>query len=158
MDIRIKFLGGARTDTGSKYLLEIDDYKVLIDCGLFQGLKELRTRNWEPFPIEAAEIDDVILTHAHIDHSGYLPRLFKEGFRGDVFCTSPTADLLEIMLLDSAKLQEEEAAYAAKKGYSQHEKPQPLYGTEDAESVFPYLRPCEMHKKVIIHNRIEVCF
>ena len=134
MDIRVKFLGAAGTVTGSKYLLELDDKRLLVDCGMFQGLKPLRLKNWEPFPISPKKIEAVVLTHAHLDHSGYLPRLVKEGFSGKVFCTAATADLVKLLLLDSAKLMEEEAAYARKKGYSKHQNPSPLYTTEDAEN------------------------
>jgi metallo-beta-lactamase family protein len=140
MDVRVKFLGGAQTVTGSKYLLEIDKYKLLIDCGLFQGLPELKGKNWEDLPIDAKEIDAVVLTHAHLDHSGYLPRLFKEGYNGPVYCTKPSCELLELLLTDSAKLQEEEAAYAVKKGYSVHSSPRPLYDSRDVEKVLPCLR------------------
>ncbi|MFN3803390.1 MBL fold metallo-hydrolase, partial [Belliella pelovolcani] len=120
MKVKVKFLGGAGTVTGSRYLLEINHLKVLVDCGLFQGLKDYRVRNWEAFPISPSEIDMVILTHAHIDHSGYLPKLVKEGFKGPIYGTEATLELIKILLLDSAKLQEEEAAYAQKKGYSKH--------------------------------------
>jgi metallo-beta-lactamase family protein len=139
MDVRLKFLGGAGTVTGSKYLLEVDHRKILIDCGMFQGLKELRLLNWDVPPFDPQEIDAVILTHAHLDHTGYLPRLFKQGFDGPVYCTQGTSDLLELLLRDSAKLQEEEAEYAKKKGYSKHADPQPLYSIEDAELVFPFV-------------------
>lgn len=155
MKVTLKFLGGAKTVTGSRYLLEIDHQKILIDCGLFQGLKEYRLRNWESFPINPSEIDVVLLTHAHIDHTGYLPKLVKEGFSGDIFCTFPTEELTRILLLDSGKLQEEEAAYAQKKGYSRHEKPQPLYTIEDAEKVFPLLRPVDMEKEIVLNERIS---
>ncbi len=141
MNVKIKFLGGARTVTGSKYLLEFDnDYEVLVDCGLFQGLKQYRLRNWDPLPIDVSKIDAIILTHAHIDHSGYLPRIVKDGFRGPVYCTTATAALLDIMLRDAAKLQEEEAAFARKKGYSKHEHPQPLFNTEDTLATLELLK------------------
>ena len=102
----IKFLGGAGTVTGSKFLFSYRETQILLDCGLFQGLKELRLRNWASFPVKAKELHAVILTHAHIDHSGYLPKLVKLGFRGDVFATSATCDLLRILLPDAAHLQE----------------------------------------------------
>jgi len=127
MNVRLKFLGAAQSVTGSKYLLEIDKQKILIDCGLFQGQKELRLRNWESLPIDASSIHTVILTHAHIDHIGYLPRLVKDGFRGSIICTHATEDLMKIMLRDAARLQEEEAAFAFKHGYSKHSKPEPLF-------------------------------
>ncbi|AFL86136.1 putative exonuclease of the beta-lactamase fold involved in RNA processing [Belliella baltica DSM 15883] len=147
MKVKVKFLGGAGTVTGSRYLLEINNYKVLVDCGMFQGLKDYRVRNWEAFPISPSEIDMVILTHAHIDHSGYLPKLVKEGFRGPIYGTEATLELIKILLLDSAKLQEEAAAYAQKKGYSKHEKPLPLYTIEDAERVFPLLKGADFEEE-----------
>lgn len=158
MDISVRFLGGASTVTGSKYLLTIGGFKLLIDCGLFQGLKELRLRNWDDFPIPPAEIDAVVLTHAHIDHSGYLPRLVKQGYGGPIYCTTPTRDLLDILLRDSAKLQEEEAAYAAKAGYSRHQKPLPLYTTEDAETVFPMIKDAPLNEPIQIHPSITLQF
>lgn len=143
MNVRLKFLGGAKSVTGSKYLLEIDSaktsYKLMLDCGLFQGLKDLRLKNWEEFPINPKNIDAVVISHCHIDHTGYLPRIYKEGYKGKVYCTQATKDLMEIMLLDSAKLQEEEAEYAFKKGYSKHEKPAPLYTVEDVNDMLPML-------------------
>jgi metallo-beta-lactamase family protein len=158
MKVKLKFLGGAKTVTGSRYLLDIDNYKVLVDCGLFQGLKDLRLRNWDSFPIPPSEIDIVIITHAHIDHSGYLPKLIKEGFNGPIYCTYPTMELIKILLLDSGKLQEEEAAFATKKGYSKHEKPLPLYTIEDAEKVFPKLHPIEMEQVEKINDNISISF
>lgn len=158
MNVRIKFLGGAGTVTGSKYLLEIDDFKLLVDCGLFQGIKELRLKNWAPFPMDPKEIDAVVLTHAHIDHTGYLPRLVKEGYSGPIYCNEATEDLLKILLRDSAKLQEEEAAFAKKKGYSKHEDPQPLYGLEDAEQVFPLIRSTDYFQEITISDKILVKF
>ena len=141
MDVSLQFLGAAHCVTGSKYLLTLDDaaakHQVMVDCGLFQGLKELRLRNREPLPLTPADIDIVILTHAHIDHTGYLPKLVRDGFRGRIFCTEPTADLLSIMLLDSAKLQEEEAAFANKKGYSKHQPAEALYIKQDVERMLP---------------------
>jgi metallo-beta-lactamase family protein len=108
----LTFLGAARTVTGSKYLLDFGDYRLLVDCGLFQGLKELRDLNWQPLTVEAATVNAVVLTHAHLDHSGYLPRLVAQGFSGRVFCTLGTADLCRLILPDSARLQEEDARLA----------------------------------------------
>ena len=116
----LTFLGAARTVTGSKYLLEVADRRVLVDCGLFQGLKELRERNWQPLPVPASSIHAVVLTHAHIDHSGFLPRLCAEGFRGRVFCTPGTADLCKIVLPDAGRIEEEDAREANRHGYSKH--------------------------------------
>jgi metallo-beta-lactamase family protein len=158
MDVRVKFLGGAQTVTGSKYLLEIDNYKLLIDCGLFQGLPELKGKNWEKLPIEAKDIDAIVLTHAHLDHSGYIPRLFKEGYNGPVYCTKPTCELLELLLTDSAKLQEEEAAYAVKKGYSVHKSPQPLYDSRDVEKVLPCLRGYYYDTLIRLTSDIKIKF
>src|SRR5689334_7505964 len=121
----IHFLGAARCVTGSKFLLQTAEGTTLVDCGLFQGLKELRERNWQPFPYPAAQIDQIILTHAHIDHTGYLPRLAKEGFRGQVYCTPSTAELLGLLLPDCGHLQEDDARYAAKKSFSKHSPPLP---------------------------------
>ncbi len=158
MKIHARFLGADGTVTGSKHLIEIDDFKVMIDCGMFQGLKELRLKNRETFPVDPEEIDAVIITHAHIDHTGYLPKLVKEGFSGPIYTTGATFDLMKIMLLDSAKLQEEEAAWAKKKGYSKHEEPEPLYDTGDAESVFPLVKSCDYGCEKKIHPRITVKF
>jgi metallo-beta-lactamase family protein len=130
----LQFLGAAGTVTGSKHLIRVRESAILLDCGLFQGLKPLRLRNWADPPFRAGEIDAVVLSHAHVDHSGYLPLLVRRGFRGSVFCTSGTADLLRVLLLDSAHLQEEEAATANRRGYSKHAPALPLYTTEDAES------------------------
>ncbi len=134
-------MGAAGTVTGSRHLLTIDDKSYLIDCGLFQGRKEERLLNWEPFPFPPQKIDRVFLTHAHIDHSGWLPRLGREGFRGPIHCTYATADLCRIMLKDSAHLQEEDAKWANKKGFSKHKPALPLYTVEDAERVLHQFQP-----------------
>ncbi len=128
----LRFLGGAGTVTGSRFLLDTGAARVLVDCGLFQGKKELRLRNWAPLPVDPATIDAVVLTHAHLDHVGYLPALARDGFTGPVFCTPPTAELASIVLDDSARLQQEEAAYANRKGYSKHHPALPLYTEADA--------------------------
>jgi metallo-beta-lactamase family protein len=158
MDVRVKFLGATGTVTGSRFLLDIGDFRLLFDCGMFQGLKELRLRNWEEFPVNARSIDAVIISHAHIDHSGYLPKLVREGFKGPIYCTPPTADLLELMLLDAAKLQEEEASFAASKGYSKHANPLPLYTTLDTQAVFPLVKKFHFEEKVRIHDRVGIVF
>jgi metallo-beta-lactamase family protein len=158
MNVQVKFLGAAKSVTGSRFLLTVDGFSVLVDCGLFQGLKELRMRNWDEFPFEAANIDAVVISHAHIDHTGYLPKLVKDGFNGPVYCTPPTADLMEIMLVDSAKLQEEEAEYARKKGYSRHSNPVSLYDEADALATFERFRKQGYDKKFRIHDRIEVVY
>ncbi|MFC1659105.1 MBL fold metallo-hydrolase RNA specificity domain-containing protein [Pseudomonadota bacterium] len=137
---RLTFLGGVGTVTGSKYLLEYEHKKILIDCGLFQGLKELRLRNRSPFIIEPRDIDAILLTHAHIDHSGYIPLLVKKGFKGPVYCSKATLDLCSILLPDSGYLQEEDAKHARKWGYSKHKKPEPLYTKKDAERSLKYFK------------------
>lgn len=156
MNVSIKFLGATRTVTGSRYLVKAGDFTFLFDCGLFQGLKELRLRNWDEFPVDAASIQAVVISHAHIDHTGYLPKLVREGFKGTIYCTPPTADLLQIMLLDSAKLQEEEAAFARRKGYSRHINPMPLHTSEDAEKVFPLIRTVEYGELIHIHGSVSI--
>ena len=137
----LTFLGAAQTVTGSKYLLEHGDSRVLFDCGLFQGLKELRLRNWAPFPIQPGSMSAVVLTHAHLDHVGYLPRLVADGYRGRAFCTGGTADLCRLVLPDSARIQEEDARQANKHGYSRHDPALPLYRETDAMRALTQLQP-----------------
>lgn len=158
MNVSVKFLGAARSVTGSRYLVTVGKFRMLFDCGLFQGLKELRLRNWDEFPVDPATLDAVVISHAHIDHSGYLPKLMKEGFAGKIYCTPPTAELMKIMLLDSAKLQEEEAAFARRKGYSRHSNPQPLYTSADAELVFPLIHTVDYEELVTIHPAVSICY
>ena len=136
----LRFLGAARTVTGSRFLVETPRARVLVDCGLFQGLKELRLRNWEPFPVDPRSLHAVLLTHAHLDHSGYLPGLVRQGFAGAIHCTENTAALCEIVLPDSGRLQEEDAAYANRKGFSKHVPALPLYTEEDAARSLRLLR------------------
>jgi metallo-beta-lactamase family protein len=136
----LQFLGATGTVTGSRYLLEYQQQRFLIDCGLFQGYKQLRDRNRAEFPVPPESIDKVILTHAHLDHSGYLPALVRDGFRGEIFCTSATRELCELLLLDSAHLMEEEARFAKKHGYSKHANPEPLYTHEDAQAALALIR------------------
>ena len=135
--INIHFLGAAGTVTGSKYLVDTGERKILIDCGLFQGLKELRLKNWEYPPVDVSEIDAVLLTHGHMDHTGYLPRLVKQGFKGAIYGTNPTLDIAKIILNDSAKIQEQEAERANKEGYSKHSPAEPLYTLNDVEKTVP---------------------
>jgi len=136
----LTFLGAARTVTGSKYLLEVDKRRLLIDCGQFQGLKELRRRNWAAFPVDPASISAVLLTHAHLDHSGLLPRLMAGGFKGPIYCTAGTAALCSLVLPDAAYLQEEDARLANKRGYSKHQPAEPLFTVADAEAVLRRLQ------------------
>jgi len=140
MPLTLGFHGAAGTVTGSKFLLEADRKRVLVDCGLFQGLKELRLRNWQPPPFEPASVDAIILTHAHIDHSGYLPRLVREGYHGPIYCTRATRELANILLRDAAKLQEEDAEYANRKGFSKHHPALPLFTERDARAALRLFR------------------
>lgn len=156
MDVKVKFLGAAGTVTGSRFFLEIGSFRVLVDCGLFQGLKENRLRNWDTFPIRPETIDIVLLTHAHIDHSGYLPKLVKEGYQGPIYLTKASLALVKILLLDAGKLQEEEAKFARKKGYSKHSNPQPLFTREDADKVFPRLKPISFDQAVKINDQLSI--
>ena len=137
----LRFLGGTGTVTGSKYLLTFRGKRILIDCGLFQGYKQLRLRNWGAFPVKPASLDDVVLTHAHIDHSGYLPALARDGFKGPIYCSAATRDLCAILLPDSGHLQEEDARYANKRGFSKHKPALPLYTEEDAYAALELVRP-----------------
>ena len=137
----LTFMGAARTVTGSKHLLTVDNHRVLIDSGLFQGLKELRERNWQALPIRPDSIETVVLTHAHLDHCGYLPRLVSQGFKGRIFCTAATADLAKIVMADAAKLQEEDAERANRKGYTRHTPALPLFTSEEAERATRLLQP-----------------
>ena len=146
--MELTFLGATGTVTGSKYLLKTEHQQILVDCGLFQGLKQLRLKNWAKLPINPAKIDAVVLTHAHIDHTGYLPLLVKNGFSGKVYCSEATADLCKIMLPDSAHLQEEEAEYANRRGFSKHHPALPLYTKEDAENALALLSPLRFEQDV----------
>jgi len=137
----VTFLGAAETVTGSRFLCESEGQRVLVDCGLFQGIKRLRELNWSPFPVDPASIDAVVLTHAHIDHSGYLPALVRDGFAGKIWCTRGTAALARVLLLDSAHLQEEGARIANKRRSSRHKPALPLYTTDDAGRCLKHLHP-----------------
>ena len=132
MPVSLTFLGAAQTVTGSKHLLEVDGKRVLIDAGLFQGEKSLRERNWSPLPVPASSLDAVVLTHAHLDHCGYLPKLIAEGYKGRVYCTSGTAALARLVMVDAGKIQEEDANRANRHGYSKHKPALPLYTVENA--------------------------
>lgn len=154
----LTFLGAARTVTGSKHLLEVDGQRILFDCGLFQGLKELRQRNWSPLPVPPETIDAVVLTHAHIDHTGWLPRLVAQGFKGPVYCTEGTADLCRLVLPDSAHLQEEDAKFANQRGFSKHHPALPLYTEADAAEALSRLRPTKFKQKILVAKGIEAEF
>ena len=148
----LTFLGGAGTVTGSRFLVETATSRVLVDAGLYQGLAELRRRNWDPFPVDPSTIGDVLVTHAHLDHTGYLPRLVRDGFRGRIVCTPETAELATIVLRDSAHLQEEDAAYANAMGFSKHRPALPLYDGEDVERTLPLLAPTSYGEPVALHG------
>ncbi len=154
----ITFLGATGTVTGSKYLLSFDDRKILIDCGLFQGYKELRLRNWSPLPFDPKILDAVILTHAHIDHSGYLPLLVKNGFNGPIYCTHGTKDLCGILLPDSAHIQEEDARHANKYNYSKHNLAIPLYSMPDAEKALTLFKPQAYNSVIKLNKDISFKF
>lgn len=154
--MHIQFLGATQTVTGSKYLIKAGDIKLLVDCGLFQGYKELRLRNWKDLPINPSEIDYVLLTHAHIDHSGYIPLLVKHGFRGKILCTEATYDLCEVLLPDSGYLHEEEARYANRKHYSKHHPALPLYTEKEAENSLAYFQTVDFDKQIRVNP--DLCF
>jgi metallo-beta-lactamase family protein len=149
------FMGATGTVTGSRYLVESGKTRVLVDCGLFQGYKQLRLRNWASFPVPPASLDAVILTHAHLDHSGYLPRLVKAGFRGPIYCTAATRALSEVMLADSGRLQEEEASYASRKHSSRHRDPQPLYTEADASACMTSFAVREFESSVAVTRDVS---
>jgi len=144
----LQFLGAAGTVTGSRFLISHASARILVDAGLFQGLKELRLRNWDNFPVNPAEIDALVLTHAHLDHCGYIPALVKQGFRGKIFATEWTIKLAEVILRDSAKLQEEDAEYARKKGFSKHAQPRALYGVADVDKAMTLFTSVDFRREV----------
>lgn len=152
--MKLTFLGAIDTVTGSKYLIESVDKKILIDCGLFQGYKKLRRRNWQPLPIEAETIDYIILTHAHIDHSGYIPLLVKQGFKGSIYCSYVTKCLCEILLPDSGYLQEEEANRANKYGYTKHKPALPLYTKAEAVESLKYFKTVDFGQQIAIGEEL----
>jgi metallo-beta-lactamase family protein len=154
----LTFFGAAGTVTGSKHLLEIAGRRVLVDCGLFQGLKELRLRNWAALPIEPSVLDAVVLTHAHLDHCGFLPRLVAAGFRGRIFCTPATQELCSLVLPDSARIQEEDARQANRHNYSKHHPALPLYTEEDAALALAHLQPVGYDRPVPVAPGVEVDF
>lgn len=153
--MHIQFLGATGTVTGSKYLLTSGASKMLLDCGLFQGFKQLRLRNWDPLPVHPAEIDAVVLTHAHLDHSGYLPLLVRNGFRGKVLCSEATYDLCKILLPDSGRLLEEEAIHANRQGSSRHAPALPLYTEADAVRALAHFAPVPFGKPFEIAGKLQ---
>jgi len=158
MSLQISFLGAAGTVTGSKFLVEADQHKVLIDCGMFQGIKELRLQNWDPFPIDPATLDAIVISHAHLDHCGFLPRLVRQGFSGKIYLTKYSAALAKIILRDSAKIQMEDAEFARLKGFSKHNPPLPLYSDDDAEAAIELFVEVQFRNKTNILNDIAVEF
>lgn len=156
--MKIKFIGGAGTVTGSKTLVESNGLRILVDCGQFQGIKTLRELNWQPLPILPSTIDCVLLTHGHLDHCGWLPILVNQGFTGKIYCTSPTKEITKLILLDSAKIQEEEANRANEGHYSKHEIAQPLYDVKQAEAVFPLFRVIKTNEPVPLDAEISAVF
>lgn len=158
MLVNLQFLGAAGTVTGSRYLLESDGVRVLVDCGLFQGSKALRERNWRGIPIHPSELDAVLLTHAHLDHSGGLPVLVSRGFEGKVFATTATAELVEPLLLDAGHLQEQEADYANFKGYAKHRPARPLFTVAEARSAITRMRPTPFHQPMVLGPHFSAHF
>lgn len=158
MSVSITFLGAAGTVTGSKFLVHDQNQQVLIDCGMFQGIKDLRLMNWQPFPIDPANIDAIVVSHAHLDHCGYLPRLVRQGFRGKIYLTKYTAKLAEIILRDSAKIQMEDAEFAQLKGFSKHNPPLPLYTDDDAEAAIKLFEIVKFREEVKVSETANVTF
>ncbi len=156
--LRIHFCGAAGTVTGSRHLLDASGRLILMDCGLFQGLKPLRLLNWAPFPVAPSKIEAVLLSHAHLDHSGYLPRLVREGFAGPIYCSEGTRDLCELLLLDSAHLQEADADYLNRHGLSRHRPALPLYTVADARRAIAALRPVPFDAPMPLPGRMQVRF
>ncbi len=156
--IKIKFLGAAGTVTGSKFLIETSEKNIMIDCGMFQGLKELREMNWIGLPVNVEQVDMVLLTHGHLDHVGYLPRMVKEGFKGDIIATEPTLAITEIVLKDSGKIHEEDAERAKEEGYSKHENPEPFYTVQEAEDTLQYFKSVDEGEWIDLSENIKARF
>lgn len=157
-NVSISFLGATETVTGSRFLISDGNTQILVDAGLFQGTREIKDKNWEPFPVEPSSIDAIVLTHAHLDHSGYLPLLVKQGFSGDIYCTEYTAKLASVILQDSARIQVEDAKFARKKGYSRHKNPQALYDEDDALQTIKLFKICKFRQPIDIENKATVEF
>lgn len=156
--IFLHFLGAAGTVTGSKFLIEAPQKKFLVDCGLFQGLKQLRLMNWDHLPVDVPSIDFVLLTHGHLDHVGYLPRLIKDGFKGKIYGTAPTLDIAEIILRDSARLQEEEAEQANTEGFSKHHPAKALYTEKDVEATLTHFSPVNLNQWTELGGEVKARF
>jgi len=156
--IALTFHGAAGTVTGSRHLVEWGGRRLLVDCGLFQGMRELRQLNWERFPVEPSSIDAVVLTHAHLDHSGYLPRLVSHGFWGPIYATAATRDVARLILLDSAHLQQKDAEFANRHGFSRHKPALPLYTTADAERALSLFRVTDFHGEIDIGDGASLLF
>jgi metallo-beta-lactamase family protein len=156
--MHVTFLGGVGTVTGSKYLMEAAGRRILVDCGLFQGFKQLRLRNWEPLPVDPRTIDMVVLTHAHLDHSGYLPLLVRNGFKGSILCTAATRDLCGILLPDSGHLEEQDAAFANRHGFSKHRPALPLYTEADARAALLRLTPVDYGRERDLGGGVTLTF
>ena len=156
--LRLSFLGAAGTVTGSRHLMEWNGKRLLVDCGMFQGLREHRELNWQPFPIEPSSIGAVILTHAHLDHSGWLPRLVNSGFSGPIYATAATRDVARLILLDSARLQEKDAEFANRHGFSRHKPALPLYTTTDAENALSLFQVTDFGTELTVCEEASLLF
>lgn len=156
--MKLQFLGGTGTVTGSRHLLSDESHRLLVDCGMYQGVKNLRKRNWAPFPVEPNTINAVVLTHAHIDHTGYLPALVKNGFKGKIYCTKATHELCKVLLPDAGFLQEEDAKYAFRKKFSKHDKPEPLFTEKDAYEALKHFESVHYHETIEPVKGFEVTF
>ena len=155
---KLSFYGAAGTVTGSKYLLEHNGFKMLVDCGFFQGPRSIRERNWQPPPFKPSDVDLVLLTHAHLDHTGYLPVVEKAGYEGVVMATEPTVDLCGVLLPDSGHIQEEDARWANKRGFSKHKPALPLYPEQDARRTLRLLRGVPFDKTIQVHDDVTIRF
>lgn len=158
MAFDLQFLGAAGTVTGSRYLLKYNDQKILVDCGMFQGIKALRLKNWEKFSVNPAEINSIILTHAHLDHSGYIPRIIKEGFKGKIYCTPATKDLCAILLPDAGHLMEEEAEFLNRHKATKHSPALPLFTVKDAQDALLYFETVPYQEKKSLGSDINFEF
>lgn len=156
--LQVHFLGGSGTVTGSKFYLHTEEIKILVDCGVFQGTKELREQNWRSLPVDASQIDVVLLTHGHLDHCGYLPLLVKQGFSGDILGTAPSLEIAKIILEDSAKIHEEEAERANEEGYSKHDPALPLYTEEDVAHTLKFFKSIEEGEDIGLSPNCRACF